>query len=258
MMFGRFLQPEERPEAAQGGAAMRLDGLCLRLGSTDVSGLDLEVAEGEIVGLAGLEGSGQRVFLEACAGLVSSTSGSVTIGGRDLTAASYAGHLDAGVHYLAAGRLEEGLVAGMTITEHFALAGPSRAVIDWDEARAVAEAKISDHHIKGLPESAVEDLSGGNQQRLLLAMLPDSIRLLLMEHPTRGLDVESAAYVWSRLLERRAVGTAIVFASSDIDELLRYSDRIVVFFSGDVLRIVDAKTTSGEDLGYLIGGKERP
>jgi general nucleoside transport system ATP-binding protein len=258
MMFGRFLAPQERPAAVRGGLALRLDALSVRSGSTGVVDLSLTVEEGEIIGLAGLEGSGQRVFLEVCAGLLPASSGAVTLGGRDLTKASYADHLKAGVHYLPAGRLEEGLVAGMTITEHFALTGSGRSMIDWDEARSVAEARIDDHHIKGVPDSAVEDLSGGNQQRLLLAMLPESIRLLLMEHPTRGLDVESADYVWSRLLQRRTSGTAILFSSADIDELLRYSDRIVVFFSGSVLRVVDAADTDGEDLGYLIGGKERP
>jgi simple sugar transport system ATP-binding protein len=79
-----------------------------------------------------------------------------------------------------------------------------------------------------------------------------------MEHPTRGLDVESADYVWSRLLERRETGTAIVFSSADIDELLRYSDRVIVFFSGSVFRVVEAADTDGEGLGHLIGGKERP
>ena len=118
------------------------------------------------------------------------------------------------------------------------------------------EAKIADYSIVGTPDSTAESLSGGNQQRLLLAMTPPSVRLLLMEHPTRGLDIESADWVWTRLLTRRDEGTAIVFASADLDELLRYSDRIVVFFSGEVLKILDARATSGEELGHLIGGKE--
>ena len=87
-------------------------------------------------------------------------------------------------------------------------------------------------------------------------MTPPGLRLLLMEHPTRGLDIESADWVWTRLLQRRAEGTAIVFASADLDELLRYSDRIMVFFSGRVLRVLDAREADGEMLGHLIGGKE--
>ena len=110
--------------------------------------------------------------------------------------------------------------------------------------------------IKGTPESTAESLSGGNQQRLLLAMMPGAIRLLLMEHPTRGLDIESADWVWTTLLRRRDRGTAVVFASADLDELLRYSDRILVFFGGRVLRVLEARSTDGEELGHLIGGKE--
>jgi len=86
-------------------------------------------------------------------------------------------------------------------------------------------------------------------------MLPDALQVLLMEHPTRGLDVESADYIWARLLERRTQGTCIVFASADLDELLQYSDRIVVFFAGDVFATVDGASTSGDELGHLIGGR---
>ena len=87
-------------------------------------------------------------------------------------------------------------------------------------------------------------------------MLSPKVRLLLLEQPTRGLDVESAAWVWTQLLERREQGAAIVFASADLDEVRRYSDRIAVFFAGSVLRILDVEHTSGEQLGHLIGGKD--
>ena len=88
-------------------------------------------------------------------------------------------------------------------------------------------------------------------------MMPPRLRLLLMEHPTRGLDIESAAWVWSQLLERRNDGTGIIFASADLDELLRYSDRIAVFFNGRILDVVDAAATDAEALGHLIGGRRR-
>jgi len=125
-------------------------------------------------------------------------------------------------------------------------------------AEAAAEKRIAANLIVGTPASTADELSGGNQQRLLLALMPPDVRLLLMEHPTRGLDLESADWVWRQLLERSRRGTAIVFASADLDELLRYSDRILVFFAGKVLREVRAADTSGEELGYLIGGKVAP
>jgi simple sugar transport system ATP-binding protein len=148
-------------------------------------------------------------------------------------------------------------VEGLTIAEHCALTEQSGFLVDWRRAEETSRARIAAFSIKGTPSSTAESLSGGNQQRLLLSMAPPGLDLLLMEHPTRGLDVESADFIWQRLLERREEGTAIVFSSADLDELLRYSDRIVVFFAGRVLAVVDAAGLDGEALGHLIGGRER-
>ena len=87
-------------------------------------------------------------------------------------------------------------------------------------------------------------------------MLQPRLKLLLMEHPTRGLDLESAAWIWEQLLDRRRDGTAIMFASADIDELLAYCDRIVVLFAGEVMAVLDAATASVEQIGFLIGGRK--
>jgi simple sugar transport system ATP-binding protein len=257
MMFGKVVVPAGREDAALGVPALYLDGVTLSDRLLTTADLSLTVAAGEVVGLAGLEGSGQRLLLRACAGLHRPDSGSLRVGDLDMAGRGYREFLSAGVHFLPAGRLEEGLVAGMTLTEHFLLAGGvGEFFIDWEIARERAAASIEEFSIKGTPESTAESLSGGNQQRLLLAMMPPDLRVLLMEHPTRGLDIESADWVWTRLLERRDEGTAIVFASADLDELLRYSDRILVFFSGRVLRVLDARATDGEQLGHLIGGRE--
>ena len=257
-MFGKVFHEEDRQPATLGGPLLELEGIVLEEGTTRLEGLDLQAAAGEVVGLAGLEGSGQRTLLRACAGLLDPSLGRLLVDGNDLTKTSYRGHLAAGVHYLPAGRLEEGLVEGISISEHLVLtADDSSFFVDWKAADEAARQEISKYSIKGAPTSPAEALSGGNQQRLLLAMIPDEVRLLLLEHPTRGLDVESAAFVWQRLLERRSNGTSIIFASADLDELLRYSDRIVVFFAGAVFAVRDTSATDGEELGYLIGGKER-
>ena len=97
---------------------------------------------------------------------------------------------------------------------------------------------------------------GGNQQRALLALLPPALKVLAMEHPTRGLDVESAQYIWDKLLRRRAEGTAILYATADLDELLRYSDRVLVFFAGEITAELRASAATVEQLGALIGGKQ--
>ena len=257
MMFGEVVVAGERPPAAIGATKLAWNHVTVSERLITVDDLSLEVASGEVFGLAGLEGSGQRTFLQACTGLLRPKSGTISVDDIDLTGKRYRDFMRAGVHYLPAGRLEEGLVAGMTITEHFELVTKDPSFfIDWDAGEQTAEDEIEANFIKGTPETMAESLSGGNQQRLLLAMMPATIRLLLMEHPTRGLDIESADWVWTQLLARRSSGTSIVFASADLDELLRYSDRVAVFFNGNVLRIVDAATVTPDELGFLIGGKD--
>jgi len=258
MMFGRVVAPPLKEVVALGEPVLSLERVQLedRVAAAEYS---LAVRAGEVIGLAGLEGSGQRPFLRTCAGLSRPAEGVLAVGERDLSTGRYHDFLEAGVHFLPAGRLEEGLISGLTITEHFLLAARAKGLrIDWGAAEADAEKRIAANLIVGTPASTADELSGGNQQRLLLALMPADVRLLLMEHPTRGLDLESADWVWRQLLERSRRGTAIVFASADLDELLRYSDRILVFFAGKVLREVRATDTSGEELGYLIGGKVAP
>lgn len=258
MMFGKAVEEPGRPEPMVGSEMLRLAGVEVTVGSANMRDLDATVGAGEVVGLAGLEGSGQRAFLDTLAGLVPSHRGTITLDGMDITGFSYHDHMESGVHYLPAGRLEEGLVAGLTIEEHVALTtGDQAFFIDWKAATSTAETSIQRFHVKGIAKSTVESLSGGNQQRLLLSLTPEQLKLLLMEHPTRGLDIESAEYIWSKILARRESGTSIVFASADLDELLTYSDRIFVFFSGELIKVLDAATSDGEQLGYLIGGRER-
>jgi simple sugar transport system ATP-binding protein len=114
---------------------------------------------------------------------------------------------------------------------------------------------IADFNIVGHPGMLVQELSGGNQQRALLALLPEGLRLLILEHPTRGLDLESTRWIWNKLLQRRERGTAILFTSTDLEELIEYSDRIIVFSGGVMSAPVDAKRITVEELGFMIGGQ---
>jgi simple sugar transport system ATP-binding protein len=158
---------------------------------------------------------------------------------------------------VASGRLEEGLVEGLSLSEHMVLAAPEHSFfIDWGSNESVTNERIDRFQVVGRPDSNVEELSGGNQQRFLFAMLNNPLKLILMEHPTRGLDIRSVNYIWERLYERRDEGTAIVFISADLDEIIERSDRIAVFSGGKMSRIVAAKDTSVDELGHLIGGQE--
>lgn len=256
LMFGQVLVSGGRQEIPLGQPALELLDLAVADGRLRVSGVNLQVKAGEVIGLAGLEGSGQRLLLRACAGLRRPAAGRVRLAGVDMTGQPYARYLDKGVAYLPAGRLEEGLIPGLDLCEHVALAERDCGgfFINWPAARQRTVACIQDFNIKGRPETRVEALSGGNQQRALLALLSPSLRLLLLEHPTRGLDVEATLWVWGRLLERRHQGTAILFTSADLDEILEHSDRILVFSGGQVTRALRASETTVAQLGEYIGG----
>jgi simple sugar transport system ATP-binding protein len=208
-----------------------------------------------VIGLAGLEGSGQHLVLKVCAGLLRPSAGRIRIADQDMTGRSYRDFLEAGVAYMPGGRLEEGLIAGMTLTEHAALVDPHPSFfVDWTLAMRSAAQRIEAYNIKGQPDTLVEELSGGNQQRALLALLPSQPKLLLMEHPTRGLDIESTEDIWRLLLNRTQKGTAVLFISSDLDELLDRSDRILIFLGGKV-RILETCEANTLQLGESIGGK---
>ena len=256
LMFGRDLPHSPRTGIAHGPPILELDALAVDDARAPIADVSLRVRTGEVIGLAGLEGSGQRLFLQACAGLIPAAAGRVSIAGRDVTGRPYREFLAAGVAYVPAGRLGEALIPGLTVAEHLALAERPGVFVDWRAASRAAAQRIREFSVRGTPRTPVQDLSGGNQQRVLLALLPQRITVLLMEHPTRGLDVESAQAIWAHVLERRRRGTAVLFSSSDLDELLEHSDRILVFFSGRVSAPLDARHTSVEQLGRLIAGEE--
>jgi simple sugar transport system ATP-binding protein len=256
MMFGRVVSKGEREEVEQGETVLRLQDLAVEHGRLEITGVNLNVQRGEVIGLAGMEGSGQGTLLKACTGLIRPVHGRVMVSGKDLTGRRYQDFLEEGVTYMPASRLEEGLIPGMTLVEHFLLAREHQGpVIDWEEGRELTRSRIEAFSIVGRPDSQVEALSGGNQQRVLLALLRPARKLILLEHPTRGLDIESAIWVWKRLKERCRQGAAIFFISSDLEEILDYSDRILVFFGGQVSQPLEASETDVEQLGHLIGGR---
>ena len=148
------------------------------------------------------------------------------------------------------------MISGLNITEHFALQdGRNRFVVPWQEAFQAAKRQIDNFRIKGQPATAVEELSGGNQQRLLLSFLPANPLLLLLENPTRGLDIESVNWVWQHLHAYCGEKTGIVFSSPELDEILMVADRVLVFFNGRIIKEVEASNTNVQELGRAIAGK---
>jgi len=320
MMFDIDLVPGERACAKTDTTMLQVNQVSIHTYRLDVDIPTFEASAGEIIGLAGLEGSGQRLFMEACAGLRPIQAGEISIDGEPLRgrrspffwtqwlallfligalvwlgiewamgntstlgfAGAAAGSLlvagtgwlvgtilisltgtlpyhefqKRGGAYVAAGRLELGLISGLTISEHRALTTPTQSfVVNWDSARQEMQDRIDQFKIVGQHDTPVDELSGGNQQRVMIALLNTPLRLLLLEHPTRGLDVTSANFIWERFQDRCGQGTTIIFMSADLDELLDRSDRIMVFSGGRVVGILDTTETSVDELGHLIGGQ---
>lgn len=256
MMFGRELAQPSKLKTSQSKVALELNCILLKNERLQVKIDRLTVQCGEVIGLAGLEGSGQRLFLQLCAGLLPPQSGKISINGADMTHQSYQEYLKAGIGFLPADRLKEGLISGLSIHEHVALRSTRNLFFfNWKETLKMTQQAIAFFNIRGKPNSLVERLSGGNQQRTQLALLPVPLNLLLMEHPTRGLDIESAIWVWQQLITRCQTGTAILFTSSDLDEMMQYSDRTIVFSAGSVSEPMETRQLSVEKIGAMIGGK---
>jgi simple sugar transport system ATP-binding protein len=257
LMFGKEISLGECRCEAVSDIALKISDLEIEDYRLHIKGVNLNVCKGEVIGLAGMEGSGQRLFLRALGGLLRPMgASSLEVNGTNLTHRPYKEYLKAGIVYVPADRMEEALIPGLTLTEHFVLSEETEGfIIDRASALSLTEERIRDFNIRGAPISRVEELSGGNQQRMLLALLRTPLNLLLVEHPTRGLDIESTIWIWGKLKDRCKTGSSIIFTSSDLEEILQYSDRILVFFGGKVSKPLDARSTSVEQLGQLIGGK---
>jgi ABC-type uncharacterized transport system ATPase subunit len=231
-----------------------LDMVTLREGNLALRDLTLALQPGTVTGLAGLEGSGQLQLLRLLGGRLSPQVGRLLLKGADVSRAALSTFLKAGVHFLPADRLADGMIGAFSLSEHFALQDGRGALVDTQAAQQAARTAIERYAIKATPTTPIASLSGGNQQRAMLALLPDQCNGILLEQPTRGLDVASARSIWERLLARRDAGAAIVFASADLDEVLDRSDQVLVFFGGRISQLLPRAELSEERLAELIGG----
>ncbi|QTA92221.1 putative ABC transporter, ATP-binding protein [Desulfonema magnum] len=256
MMFGTPPLPPSCSCLGSGEELFVMKGVSARGGRAGLKNCNTVIRQGEVVGLAGLEGSGQGVFLRIAAGLKVPFKGELYLQDMKMNGKDHHAFKQAQVNFLPGSRLEEGLIPGLTLAEHFALLENRKGFfVRWAEAFQKANAQIKKFRITGTPESTVESLSGGNQQRLLLSFLPENSLLLLLENPTRGLDPESAHWVWQHLRTYCERGTSIVFSSSELDEILMIADRVAVFFDGKIIKDVKTDETDVNELGMAIAGK---
>ncbi|CCH49955.1 ATP-binding cassette domain-containing protein [Pseudodesulfovibrio piezophilus] len=214
--------------------------------------MDFSMQPGECIGLAGLDGSGQELFLRGLCGLDRMPSGAVSLDETDYSSNDFATLRRAGVQFVPADRLEMALFPALNLMEHIKLAFPERKgdLTEFYQTQCMDRFNLRAH-----PDTNASELSGGNQQRLLLSLIPDETKLLLMEHPTRGLDAGSARQVWNHLKGRCAHGASLIFFSPDLDEVLEHSHRIIVFYDRAIAGIVNREDASIKVVGALMAGK---
>ncbi|NNK84152.1 MAG: ATP-binding cassette domain-containing protein [Desulfobacterales bacterium] len=254
-MFDTPPPPPTRSEIKPGQITLAMEGVSASGNHSSLRDCNVAIRQGEIVGLAGLEGSGQSSFLRLASGLEKPKKGTIRFKQKSMTGRDYHTFKSQGVTFLPTARLEEGLIPGLTITEHFALHQEKSMMIPWELSKKQADKGIELFKIVGTPSSTVESLSGGNQQRLLLALMSTSPDLLLLEQPTRGLDMESARWVWQQLISYAHKGAGIIFSSAELEEILLVADRVLIFFNGTVVKDAKTRDTNLNELGRAIAGK---
>jgi general nucleoside transport system ATP-binding protein len=233
-------------------------------GIEKVRGVSFEVRAGEIVGIAGIDGNGQTELIDAMTGLHQVESGSVRVGGRDVTASSARAHVDGGLGHIPEDRQRRGLVLEYSIAENIALHDfrkPPASRFGWLFPRRLAErarALIREFDVRGGgPATRAGGLSGGNQQKVVLAREIDrDPQVLIAAQPTRGLDVGAIEFVHGRLIEERDEGRAILLVSLELDEVLSLSDRVLVMYEGEIAGEFPP-TASEEELGIAMTGGGR-
>ncbi|MBW4022626.1 MAG: ATP-binding cassette domain-containing protein [Proteobacteria bacterium] len=222
--------------------------------------VDLVVRAGEILGIAGVEGNGQRPLVEALAGLVPLARGAVALDEADVTALSLAERRRRGLRIIPFERNTEGLSLSSPLWENFAarslLGRSALALIDPKRLRGEAEAAFATWDVRyGSVENPARSLSGGNAQKVILAREIDAeARLIIMAQPTRGLDLGATAFVWQAMREARARGLGLILISSDLDELFDISDRVVVLQGGRVAGRFDPPYDLAAVGAAMVGG----
>ena len=228
-----------------------------------VRGVSMNVRAGEIVGIAGVQGNGQTELIESIMGVRTSLSGAVLVGGEDVTASTPRQLHDMGIAHVPEDRQEAGLVLDFTITENMVLDSyytPSFSKglrMDWDAAEATAVGLVEEYDVRtpGV-EVTVSSLSGGNQQKVIVAREFDrDVRLVVASQPTRGVDVGSIEYIHQRIVQERDKGAAILIVSSELDEVMALSDRILVMHEGSIAAEFDQSATATE-IGLAMLGSE--
>jgi len=265
MMVGRPVQLiVNKNSASAGDVVLKVTDLTVldADGRKHVENVSFEVRAGEIVGVAGVQGNGQTELVEALTGLRKATGGTITLDGKDLTHSNPRERHQLGMAHIPEDRQRQGLVGGLSVAENLVLTRyhddqfSHGVVVDWDAANAIADTLISEYDIRTpSKETGVGTLSGGNEQKVIVAReLSRDLRLTIAAQPTRGVDVGSIEYIHSRIVKERDAGTAVLIVSTELEEVMALSDRLLVMYRGRVVAELDPKKSTPMEVGLYMAG----
>lgn len=269
MMIGRKLKKISKSEQSTSDVQLEIRDLFVKDDRFHmvVKGISLSVYGGEILGLAGVVGNGQRELAEAITGLRPTTEGRIFIGGKDMTNKTPRYLYDHGLAFIPEDRQKTGSIGTFTVAENLIIgvhhrkewymSGFFSLFLNSDKISVEAKKKVKDFDIRTPTiETTIKNLSGGNQQKVIVAReLSKNPSIIVASQPTRGLDVGVIEYVHRRLLELRNDGKGVLLISSDLDEILTLSDRIAIIYEGEIIAIEDPNETNERRLGLLMAGQ---
>ena len=265
LMVGRPVQLSRTLVAREPGEVrLELHDLCVQgdRGTLAVKNLDLQVRSGEIVGIAGVSGNGQRELAEAIFGLRPIESGSITIAGTAVTAPAPKAVRHLGLSYVPEERMKDGAIGDFTVAENLMLVDFHRApfarrgLLNRGAILEHCRALVNRFRVKTpTVDTPTRNLSGGNIQKVVIAReFSAGADVLVIAQPTRGVDIGAAEYIHEQLLDQRVKGAAILLISEDLDEVVQMSDRIVVILEGEIMGEVAGATADVREIGLLMSG----
>jgi simple sugar transport system ATP-binding protein len=265
LMVGRdVLLARTHVPVEHGGELLTLEHVSARgvTGQIALREVSFSVRAGEILGVAGVSGNGQRELAEVIAGLRPVEEGVVKILGQDITGWNAAQRTASGLAYIPEERMHDGVIQDFSVAENMILQDHTRPpfsrgiFLDFGAVARESRMLVNQFNVKTPSiDTRVKNLSGGNIQKLILAReLYRAPRVLIAAQPTRGVDIGATEYIHQRLLDQREQGTATLLISEDLDEVLALSDRIAVLYEGRIMAIVNRDATSAEELGLLMAG----
>lgn len=227
-----------------------------------LSDIDFSIHEGEILGVAGVSGNGQQELCEAIYGYLRPTKGKVTLDGEDITSLDVRKHIERGIGYLASDRYRYSMVADMSLSENMLLKASyldkwiKKGVINWKKLADYTDKAIKDYTIKAPGHDiTIGSLSGGNQQKVVVAREVDmGDNLIIIDQPTRGLDIGAINYVHKTILNEKAKGKSILLVSTELSEIFALSDRIAVLYKGRIMGIFRNGDLTTNEIGLLMAG----